>query len=111
MIEGLDGLLAALDSLQEEIDDPSVLKPGAFLLLEGMKRRVAIDTGELRDSLQLEVNIDGVTFSTDSDHAEANEFGTHDMAAKPFIRPTFDTDGPKAIDAIANEIRKRMPHD
>ena len=108
MIEGLDDLLAALDSLQEGID-PSVLKPGASLLLEGMKRRVAVDTGELRDSLQLEVNSDGVTFSSDSDHAVANEFGTHTMPAQPFIRPTFDTDGPKAIDAIADALKARMP--
>lgn len=108
MLEGLDELLAALDSLQEGID-PSVLKPGASILLDGMKRRVAVDTGELRDSLQLKADSDGVTFSTDSGHAVANEFGTHDMAAQPFIRPAFDTDGPKAIASIADEIRKRMP--
>lgn len=115
MIEGLDDLLKAFAKLTEVTsgdDLADAAEPGAQILLDGMQQRVAVDTGELHDSLRIEVTTHGdsaeVFLETDSDHAEANEFGTHHMPAQPFIRPTFDEDGDKAIDAIADALGKKI---
>src|SRR4051812_45425466 len=76
-------------------------QPGAALLLAGMQERVAVDTGELRDSLRIEITTHGdnaeLFIETDSDHAAPVEFGTHTMPARSYIRRTLDIDGAKAI--------------
>lgn len=36
------------------------------------------------------------------------EFGTSKMAAKPFLRPAFDTKKTQAVDAIAKKLKERI---
>lgn len=47
------------------------------------KSRAAVDTGEMRDGVQVTTN--GVTAS--ADHSVHVEYGTWKMAAQPFMRP------------------------
>jgi HK97 gp10 family phage protein len=39
------------------------------------------------------------------------EFGTSKMAAKPFLRPAFELSKYAAMDAIENELAKRIPEE
>lgn len=43
-----------------------------------------------------------------SDHAAAVEYGTHDQAAQPFVRPAVDEDGPRALDAMARVLGRTL---
>ena len=85
---------------------------GAFedgdVLLDGARRRVRVDTGELRDSLHLVVEQGELSLETNNDHAVPNEFGTHQMPAQSFIRATVDEDGGKAIEALANVLGRQI---
>jgi HK97 gp10 family phage protein len=90
----------------------NAVQPGAAVLLGGMQERVAVDTGELRDSLRIEITTHGDSadafIETDSDHAAPVEFGTHTMPARSYIRRTVDIDGSKAIDAIAAALGRQI---
>lgn len=46
--------------------------------------------------------------SVTADYVASVEFGDVDQPARPFIRPTADIDGPRAVDAIAKSIGKRL---
>ena len=111
MIEGLDTLLNALNDLLQ-LDPTAALQAGGDVLLKGAQQRVRVDTGELRDSLHVEVTTHGdnaeVFLETDSDHAIPNEFGTAHMPAQSFLRATVDEDGNKALDAVAGILGRQI---
>lgn len=111
----LDEFERVLDNLMSQTSDDNLanlLEVGAERLLRGMQRRVAVDSGELRDSLDIEITTHGDTaevfIQAGTDHAEANEFGTHDMAAQPFMRPTMDEDGPQAIEDVSSAVGRAL---
>jgi HK97 gp10 family phage protein len=57
----------------------------------GARRRVAVDTGRLRDSITVQETEHGWQWGTDVDYAVYQEYGTWKMRAHPFIRPSvFD---------------------
>jgi HK97 gp10 family phage protein len=52
----------------------------------------AVDTGFLINSIQTDVKSDTETVVTiAAEYAEALEFGTENMAARPFVRPAIDS--------------------
>lgn len=107
MIDGLDTLLAALHDL-EGLDPTEALQACGDVLLDGAQQRVRVDTGELHDSLRVVVKQDAALLETDSDHAEANEFGTRQMPAQSFLRVTVDEDGGQAIEALAKVLAHQI---
>ena len=87
------------------------LQAGGEVALEGMQKRVAEDTGNLKDTLRIVgpkqegnyvfilvglVNADGET----TRYGNAQEYGSSSMPAHPYVRPTMDEDKVK--------IRKAM---
>lgn len=115
-IEGFDDLMRAFKELSSAAT-PSDLKEagdaGADVLLRGMRRRVPVDTGELRDSLELALGSSEshevtVAIRSDSDHAEPVEFGTRHQHAQPYMRPTIDEDGNAATQTLADVLRRKI---
>lgn len=67
------------------------------------RAHVAVDTGELRDSI--EVTADGVEVG--ADHGSLVEFGTNDTAAQPFFLRAFVDERP-AFESRARGIESRL---
>jgi hypothetical protein len=65
--------------------------------VEGARRRVRVDTGELRDSIRAEVRNGQGRWGSDVRQAAPNEFGTYKMRAQPFLRPSIDDARREAI--------------
>lgn len=67
----------------------------------------AVDTGNLKNSLRvLEVTDDYASFGTSADYAAYLEFGTRNMAARPYLRPAAENsvrDVEQAMTAVADE--------
>jgi HK97 gp10 family phage protein len=77
---------------------------GAVIVEADAKRRAAVLSGEMRDS----VHIEGSEVVTDSDHAVFNEFGTSVMAAQPFMRPAADENEGKVHAIMAAVFRAAL---
>jgi HK97 gp10 family phage protein len=104
--KGFEEYLERLAKAGQDIDAISdeALAAGGELLLEGMQRRVPVKTGNLKSKLAVthpaaEGNVHyidvGLLHGTDAETARyggAQEYGTSDMSAQPYIRPTFDSD-------------------
>ena len=89
------------------------LKAGGRVLVKGMKERVPVKTGKLRDSITVtssekvtkDRSMAAVGFKKPtSRRAHLTEFGTEHSKAEPFIRPTLDIDGSAAIEAIGKNM-------
>ena len=94
---------------------------GGFVFERGMKYRITtmhiIDTGNMRASTKAEpdpsVRHVAVAIGPKGvNYAIYQEFGTRFMAARPFMRQTFDNDQDKALLAMeksaADKIRRRV---
>ena len=90
------------------------VRAGLAVLEAGVKRRCPVGaTHELENSIHIvgpKADAQGVhgAVVVSSDHALAVEYGTHKEAAQPFVRPTLDIDGPRAL-AVMNEMLRRSP--
>lgn len=91
------------------------LKAGGRVLAKGMKERAPRRTGKLAESPTVS---SAAKVTKDKAHAvvgfrkptsrrvHLTEFGTEHSVAKPFIRPTLDQDGAKAIQVIGENMGK-----
>ena len=89
------------------------LKAGARVIAKGMKQRVPVKTGKLRESITVSSSnkstrgkglvVVGFKKPT-SRRAHLTEFGTEHSRAEPFIRPTLDEDGAAAIKQIGEAM-------
>jgi HK97 gp10 family phage protein len=83
------------------------LLAGGEVLLEGMRRRVPVDTHNLQNHLNLqgpkrdgnfnyvEIGLMGADAET-ARYGNVQEYGSSSMAAQPYVRPTLDEDMKKA---------------
>jgi HK97 gp10 family phage protein len=69
----------------------TVLRDTGQSLAESMKADAPVATGELRNSIRVDVKNAEFEISIDAEHALPVEFGTHTTRAKPFIRPNVET--------------------
>lgn len=76
-------IAAALPSVLEDIEAET-----AEAVAAKARRRVPIDTGELRDS----IHVEGTDVVVDADHALPVEVGTVDTAAQPFLTPAAESE-------------------
>jgi HK97 gp10 family phage protein len=89
------------------------VRAGLAVLEAGCKRRCPVGvTHELVDSIHTvapKVTGKGVSGAVvvSSGHALAVEYGTSREAAQPFVRPTKDLDGPRAIQVMKEELNRR----
>lgn len=87
---------------------------GLAVLRAGMIARAPRgETGDLAGSIDVIApraarNFVGGAVVVSSDHAVAVEFGTTHEAAQPFVRPTRDLDGARAIQAVASAIEAKL---
>ena len=115
-VHGFRELEALLKKLPDEIAKKVVvngLKAGGRLLVKGMKARVPVKTGKLRDSIVVTTSrksIKGkghavIAFKKPtSRRVHLTEFGTQHSKAEPFIRPTLDAEGQSAIAEIGKSL-------
>jgi HK97 gp10 family phage protein len=117
--KGFDEYLENLAKAGRDIDviTDQALKAGGKVLLDGMKRRVPKDTGNLENHLIVWgpqrdgnyhyilvglVNADAKT----TRYGTAQEYGTSSMAAQPYIRPTIDEDKRMAGQAMLEVFKE-----
>jgi HK97 gp10 family phage protein len=107
--KGLEEWLERLAQAGQDIDAVAgeALVAGGEILLDGMRRRVPVDTHNLQNHLNLqgpsqdgnfifvEVGLQGAEAET-ARYGAAQEFGTSSMPAQPYVRPTLDEDMKKA---------------
>lgn len=114
MLNGLDDLRRDLLGLARSLEreaGPAALKEALDVLESGVRSRTPRRTGAL-------VSAEAETAPRDrrgvvsgavvvaSDHAAAVEFGTGDTPAEPYMRPTAESDGPRALDAAARSLSR-----
>jgi HK97 gp10 family phage protein len=107
--QGFDDFLEQIVASGKDVDQAAdqALAAGGRVLLEGMQRRVPRDTGNLMDTLKIrgplrdgnyhfvEVGLVGADAET-ARYGTAQEYGTSNMAAQPYIRPAMNEDIRKA---------------
>jgi HK97 gp10 family phage protein len=104
--QGFSEYLEKLAKAGQDIDAiaDEALTAGGEVLLKGMQERVPKLTGNLEQNLSVTkpeqdgnyhyIDV-GLVHGVDADTARyggAQEYGTSDMPAQPYIRPTFDND-------------------
>ena len=106
-LHGAEQLLASLRSFEPKLAKKvlrNAMREAARPILEEAKRLVPVDTGELRDSLVIRaakrvrkgsvgvvVQTERGFFKGDTYYGAFVEFGTKNMAARPYLRPAFDS--------------------
>lgn len=107
--KGLEEWLELLARAGKNVDAIAgkALLSGGELLLDGMRRRVPVDTHNLQNHLNLqgpsqdgnfifvEIGLMGADKDT-ARYGNVQEFGSSSMAAQPYVRPTLDEDMKKA---------------
>lgn len=102
-VEGADEAAATLreigDNLQANIGE--ALRQAAELIVSEAQANAPVDTGHLRDSIEVtEESDDSVTVVAGAEYAAYVEYGTSKMAAQPFFEP--------AIESVRSEIERMI---
>lgn len=85
---------------------------GAEIIRQGAEDRAPRRSGQLAGDIQIETELttDGFVSkigpSRRSFYGRFQEFGTPFMAARPFLRPALDEDGPRAQQAMAATLAR-----
>lgn len=117
-LTGVKDLFRNLDKLEKKINNQleGIIKKAAKIILDDMKKRVPVDTRQLKESLdikKLEVLKNGIRIGIGPVGEDVYywffvEYGTANMAAanqgKGFMRPAFDNNK----DAVKKEIGKEL---
>lgn len=109
--DGFDRILAQLERARRAIHEAPA-KAGKEWLEQDFKplakSLAPVRTGELRDSIDGEVDATGVTVFASAPHAGFVEHGTTKAAAQPFMQPAFDQTKDKLKKRVLAEVRKGM---
>jgi len=116
-----NGFLEALEEINTllKVDNQvslEVLEEAANYFVQKLRARIPVDTGNLRDSLQVVVQKDvvQVVFGDNAwywhlvehGHKKANRRGK--VKGRHFVQNTFDAEGDKIADIMANKILMKM---
>ncbi|HEX6686688.1 MAG TPA: HK97-gp10 family putative phage morphogenesis protein [Candidatus Limnocylindrales bacterium] len=84
----------------------AVVRKSAFAVERGAKLRAAVDTGNLRNSINTSLLFRGDLVSAEigpeADYGIYVELGTARMAPQPFLGPAFDEVEPSFLAALAD---------
>lgn len=119
-LKGLEEYLETLAAAGADVDLSAdrALAAGADVALAGMQRKVPRDTQNLASKLsagtpQADGNFHSVKIGlgpeVDADtvrYGNAQEYGTSEMAAQPYIRPTMDGDKSKIRAAMRESLEQ-----
>jgi HK97 gp10 family phage protein len=100
-------LQAQLTALQRT-DYNDCVPVGVAIIIKEARRIVPVDTGFLRDHIEMRKSKDETTILVDAPYAGDVEFGTSKMEAQPYLRPAIDTKSKEAELAIAKEVDKKI---
>lgn len=117
-VEGAEGLNRALKAVGDRTTGQlleKAVRAGAELIAEEARRMAPRDSGDLAEGITVEptrlqqgrAQID-IGPGKREWYGRLVELGTEKMAAKPFLRPAFDTKADEARDAVANVLRKAL---
>lgn len=90
-LRGLKKLINRFRRNTELTEVKDVLRVNGEQMLQRAQKNAPVDTGELRDSLRMDIDEAGfsVNIKSDADHASYVEYGTRYQNAQPFIGPAF----------------------
>lgn len=103
-----------IDGIMQKMHDAALkgVKAAALLIENAAKTNCPVRTGTLRRSIQTEVEDQTTkiiaTIGPQVDYAPYVEFGTSRMAARPYMRPAFESEKEAAMDAIKQELRSAL---
>lgn len=119
-LTGFDEFLEQLQQMGADVDAAAAaaLQAGAAVAVDGMRARVAVDTGNLHDKItagpvQQDGNLSTIEVGLiDADgktvrYAMVQEYGSSSVKAHPYIRPTMAEDRAK-IRAAMRALLKRF---
>lgn len=92
-VKGLDKLKASLAAMRKRLttSNEEALRELGQEMKTRMKAAVPVDTGKLRDSIDVEMKGGGITVGPRGvDYAGYVEFGTSRSPAQPYIRPVAE---------------------
>ena len=122
-LKGLEEYLERIAKAGHDVDESAAraVLAGAEVTQEGMRSRVAVDTGNLSEHIQIKgPEQDGNTITcevgviylkewTDADTARygnTQEYGSSKMPAHPYIRPTLKNDRKKILQAERESLER-----
>lgn len=79
-----------VDSIAESSEVETILRKAADAGADAARRRVPVDTGELRASIYSTTANGRAEFGATAPHSKDVEFGTYKEKAHPFLRPSID---------------------
>lgn len=90
-LRGLKKLINRFRRNTELTEVKDVLRVNGEQMLQRARKNAPVETGELRDSLRMDIDEAGfsVNIKSDVDHASYVEYGTRYKHAQPFIGPAF----------------------
>lgn len=99
--------LAKLGGAERDVAQMAGLEAGARIVETCAKVYAPVDTGALRNSIQVDepVTRELATVSAGVEYAVFQELGTSDSAAHPFLRPALDQHEGEIVGAVAQTIR------
>lgn len=101
-------VIAQLETLKR-IDKIEALMTGMEVIKNEARVLVPVDTGFLRDSIDLtEAGDNSVELVAEADYAEDVEFGTTKMQAQPYFRPAIENKSDEALKKMAENIDKQI---
>ncbi|MDX3235653.1 HK97 gp10 family phage protein [Streptomyces sp. ME03-5709C] len=115
-IEGLEHLRDRLEELAPQILEAA--KPAVREAAESVKTTVrqfvAVDSGNLRDSVDIRYEDDGLTAEIgwrdrDDFYASIHEHGTRRIRARPVLGPALDAERAPFPDRVRTEVRQALP--
>lgn len=115
---GQKELLENMENLSEEIRNSAkteAIMAAAEIVKEDASRRAPVDTGDLKDSIIVEIvkNNELVTEAKVGPNRKAFysmfvEYGTRNIQAKPYLRPAFDENEDKINEAITQKLQEAI---
>lgn len=107
-VTGIQGLLSSLDPEQIKPKIRNVIKRYGADLQRGAVRRVPVDTGHLKRSIQPpEIAPDGMsaTVRATAEYAAYVELGTRFMEAQPFLGPALNEVKPAFFEDLSKVMK------
>jgi len=132
-VEGLQELGMRMKSLSEDVNKRiarAATAAGAVVIRNSAQAKVPVDTGNLKKNIIVKRLPKGESSLTsehivtvrkgkltakqkgsglkDAYYGQFVEFGTAKMPARPYLRPAFDQDKERAVEAIKSRIAARL---
>lgn len=123
-MNGLSGLQSSLNTLPDRLRENALKNAsaaGARVIRDEAKRRVRVDSGELRDNIVVartfkqrgrRVRLRGAVVlgirGAARYYAHLVEFGSSKLPPRPFMRPALDAKAEEALKVIADKLAKEI---